>query len=137
VKLEHVALLVADPPAMARWYAGHLGMKVVKRSDEAPGFARFLADAEGVSVLETYASDVHPVPDYRAMDPALLHVAFTTGEIEGTRDRLIAAGATPVGEITQNDAGDRFAMLRDPWGLALQLADRARPLAGRAQEESK
>ena len=137
MKLEHVALLVADPPAMARWYAEHLGMHVVKRSDEAPGFARFLADAEGSSVLETYASNVHPVPDYRAMDPALLHVAFTTGEIEGTRNRLIAAGATPVGEITENAAGDRFAMLRDPWGLALQLADRARPLAGRAQEESK
>ena len=137
MKLEHVALLVSDPPAMARWYEEHLGMHVVKRSDEAPGFARFLADAEGSSVLETYASDVHPVPDYRGVDPAVLHVAFSTGEIEGTRDRLVAAGATPVGEITENAAGDRFAMLRDPWGLALQLADRARPLAGWAQEESK
>jgi catechol 2,3-dioxygenase-like lactoylglutathione lyase family enzyme len=130
MKLEHVALLVSDPPAMARWYAEHLGMRVVKESDEAPGFARFLADSLGTSVLETYASDVHPVPDYRRVDPALLHVAFATTEIAATRDRLIAAGATPVGEITQNAAGDRFAMLRDPWGLALQLADRARPLAG-------
>ena len=128
MKLEHVALLVADPPAMARWYGEHLGMKVVKASDEAPGFARFLADGEGASVLETYASDVHAVPDYRGADPALLHVAFATAEIEGTRGRLIAAGATPVGEITENAAGDRFAMLRDPWGLALQLAQRARPL---------
>lgn len=135
MKLEHVALLVADPPAMARWYVEHLGMHVVKLSGEAPGFARFLADAEGTSVLETYASDVHPVPDYRSMDPALLHVAFSTGEIDGTRDRLLAAGATPVGEITTNAAGDRFAMLRDPWGLALQLADRVRPLSARAQEE--
>ena len=136
MKLEHVALLVADPPAMARWYEENLGMRVVKRSDEPPGHARFLADSAGTSVLETYASDVHPIPDYRAMDPALLHVAFATTEIVTTRDRLIAAGATPVGEIAQNAAGDRFAMLRDPWGLALQLADRARPLAGLAQEES-
>ena len=130
MKLEHVALLVADPPAMARWYEEHLGMKVVKKSDEAPGFARFLADAARESILETYASDVHPVPGYGAMDPALLHVAFATTEIAATRDRLIAAGATPVGEITENAAGDRFAMLRDPWGLALQLAQRVRPLAG-------
>lgn len=137
MKLEHVALLVADPPAMARWYVEHLGMHVVRRSDEAPGFARFLADAAGESVLETYASDVHPVPDYRGADPAVFHVAFSTGEIHATRDRLVAAGATPVGEITENAAGDRFAMLRDPWGLALQLADRARPLCGRTQEESK
>ena len=130
MKLEHVALLVADPPAMARWYEEHLGMKVVKKSDEGPGFARFLADAGGESILETYASDVHPVPEYRAMDPALLHVAFATTEIAAARDRLIAAGATPTGEITENAAGDRFAMLRDPWGLALQLAQRVRPLAG-------
>ncbi|HYN43516.1 MAG TPA: VOC family protein [Thermoanaerobaculia bacterium] len=130
MKLEHVALLVADPPAMARWYEENLAMRVVKQSDEAPGFARFLADEAGASILETYASEVHPVPDYRAKDPALLHVAFATGEIAGTRDRLIAAGATPAGEITENAAGDRFAMLRDPWGLALQLAQRVRPLAG-------
>lgn len=130
MKLEHVALLVADPPAMARWYGEHLGMKVVRQSDEAPGFARFLADADGASILETYASDVHPVPAYRAMDPAVLHVAFATTEIAATRDRLIAAGATTAGEITENAAGDRFAMLRDPWGLALQLAQRVRPLAG-------
>jgi catechol 2,3-dioxygenase-like lactoylglutathione lyase family enzyme len=130
VKLEHVALLVANPPAMARWYEENLGMRVVKQSDEAPGFARFLADPDGASILETYASDVHPVPDYRATDPAILHVAFATTEIAGERDRLIAAGATPVGEITENAAGDRFAMLRDPWGLALQLAQRARPLVG-------
>ncbi|MBK9374373.1 MAG: VOC family protein [Holophagales bacterium] len=130
MKLEHVALLVADPPAMARWYEDHLGMKVVRKSDEAPGFARFLADAGGESILETYASDVHPVPDYRGVDPALLHVAFATTQIAATRGRLIAAGATPVGEITENAAGDRFAMLRDPWGLALQLAQRVRPLAG-------
>ncbi len=130
MKLEHVALLVADPPAMARWYEAHLGMKVVKASDEAPGFARFLADSPARSVLETYASDVHPVPEYPSMDPALLHVAFATTEIAAARDRLIAAGATPVGEITENAAGDRFAMLRDPWGLALQLAQRVRPLCG-------
>lgn len=130
MKLEHVALLVADPRAMARWYGEHLGMRVVKASDEPPGFARFLADAQGESVLETYASDVHPVPDYPSIDPALLHVAFATTRIAEARDRLVAAGATPVGDVTENAAGDRFAMLRDPWGLPIQLAQRLRPLVG-------
>jgi hypothetical protein len=46
------------------------------------------------------------------------------------RERLVAAGATPVGEVVVTPAGDPFAMLRDPWGLARQLARRARPLAG-------
>jgi len=126
MKVEHVALLVRDPVAMAAWYETHLGMRVVREGD-APGHARFLADDAGASVLELYAGTL-PVPDYAAMDPALLHVAFATEDLEATRARLTAAGAVPVGEVVVTPAGDEFAMLRDPWGLALQLARRARPL---------
>jgi catechol 2,3-dioxygenase-like lactoylglutathione lyase family enzyme len=126
MKLEHVALLVADPVSMASWYEQHLGMRVV-RTGEAPGHARFLADDAGASVLEVYAG-TPPVPDYGAMDPALLHVAFAVEDVVGTRARLLAAGATPVGDVVVTPAGDRFAMLRDPWGLALQLARRGQPL---------
>ncbi len=126
MKLEHVALLVADPVAVAGWYEEHLGMRVVRKGD-APGHARFLADDAGASVLEIYAGTL-PVPDYGAMDPAVLHVAFATRDMETTRAQLITAGAVPVGDVVETPVGDRFAMLRDPWGLALQLACRARPL---------
>jgi len=126
MKLEHIALLVADPVAVARWYEEHLGMRVV-RAGEAPGHARFLADDAGASVLELYAGAL-PVPDYGAMDPALLHLAFAAEDIEATRARLLAAGATPTGDVATTPTGDAFAMLRDPWGLALQLARRTRPL---------
>lgn len=125
MKLEHVALQVTDPVAMASWYEAHLGMRVVRRGD-APGHARFLADDAG-SVLETYGGTL-TVPDYGAMDPALLHVAFATEDVAATRARLITAGAAPVGDVVVTPAGDEFAMLRDPWGLALQLARRSRPL---------
>jgi catechol 2,3-dioxygenase-like lactoylglutathione lyase family enzyme len=126
MKLEHVALLVADPVAVAAWYVEHLGMRVVRTGD-APGHARFLADEAGESVLEIYGGTL-PVPDYRAMDPSLLHVAFAAADVDRARSRLIEAGAVPVGDVAVTAAGDRFAMLRDPWGLALQLASRARPL---------
>ena len=55
-------------------------------------------------------------------------MAFATDDVEGTRARLVAGGATALGEIVLTNGGDEFAMLRDPWGLALQLARRARPL---------
>ena len=126
MKLEHVALLVADPVAVAEWYEAHLGMRVVRTGD-APGHARFLADDAGASVLEIYAG-TPPLPAYASMDPLVLHVAFAADDVGATRARLIAAGATPVGEVVVTPAGDGFAMLRDPWGLALQLARRARPL---------
>jgi glyoxylase I family protein len=131
MKLEHVALLVADPVAVAHWYEEQLGMRTV-RSGSPPGNARFLADDEGASILEIYAG-AEGAPDYASMDPSRLHVAFTTDDVPGMRARLIAAGATPAGEIAVTAEGDQFAMLRDPWGLALQLARRARPLVpGRA-----
>ena len=126
MKLEHVALLVADPVAVARWYEAHLGMRVV-RTGEAPGQARFLADDAGASVLEIYAG-APPLPAYASMDPLVLHVAFAADDVGATRARLIAAGATPVGDVAVTPTGDEFAMLRDPWGLALQLARRVRPL---------
>lgn len=126
MKLEHVALQVADPVAVARWYEEQLGMRVVRTGD-APGHARFLADDAGASVLELYAGTL-PVPQYGEMDPALLHVAFAAEDVPAARARLIAAGAVAVGDVVVTPAGDQFAMLRDPWGLALQLARRARPL---------
>ena len=101
-------------------------MRVV-RTGEAPGNARFLADDEGRSVLEIYAGTL-PLPPYASMDPLVLHVAFAPDDVGATRARLIAAGATPEGEVVVTPSGDQFAMLRDPWGLALQLAGRARPL---------
>lgn len=126
MKLEHVALLVADPVAVARWYEEHLGMRVV-RTGEAPGNARFLADDEGRSVLEIYAG-TPPLPGYASMDPLVLHVAFAPDDVRATRERLIAAGAVPVGDVVVTPTGDELAVQRDPWGLALQLARRARPL---------
>ncbi len=135
MKLEHVALLVADPAAMARWYEEHLGMRVV-RSHDTPAPARFLADAQGQSVLEVYSGTL-PLPDYAAMDPGLLHVAFASRDVAKDRARLLAAGAAPIGELTRTPAGDEFAMLRDPWGLALQLASRAKPLVSRAREQAR
>jgi uncharacterized glyoxalase superfamily protein PhnB len=62
------------------------------------------------------------------MDPLLLHVAFMVDDVDAVRQKLIAAGATPAGEVTTTPAGDRLAMLRDPWGLAIQFLRRADPM---------
>ena len=61
---------------------------------------------------------------------ALVPVAFAAADVEATRARLIEAGAMPVGEVVVTPAGDRFAMLRDPWGVSLQLCQRAKPFPG-------
>jgi glyoxylase I family protein len=127
IRLEHVALNVADPVQMAKWYVDNLGMKVL-REGPPPTNGRFLADGAGNMMLELYHNPPDAVPNYASMDPLLLHVAFMVDDVAALRQKLIAAGATPVDEITTTPAGDQLAMLRDPWGLAIQFVHRADPM---------
>src|SRR5262249_51965237 len=127
MNIEHVALNVADPVAMAEWYTRHLGMRVVRSLAEPP-HTHFLADESGRTVVEIYHHTRVPVPDYAAFDPMVLHLAFTTADIAGTRDRLVKAGAVSAAEVTRTAAGDEMTFLHDPWGVVIQLIKRARPL---------
>jgi glyoxylase I family protein len=130
MKIEHTAFQVSDPVAMADWYVAHLGLRI-KRSTGAPGHARFLADDGDAVMIEVYNNPRISVPDYRAIDPLVLHLAFQTDDVPGTRARLLAAGATAEGDVTVADNGDQLAMLRDPWGLAIQFVNRAEPMIPR------
>lgn len=125
MKIEHFALNVADPDGMVDWYGNHLAMKLV-RSVPGPSRTRFLADGGG-NVLEIYHNPPDQVPDYSSMDPLILHVAFTSEDPQADAARLTAAGACVVGE-TRLDDGSLLIMVRDPWGLAIQLCKRAQPL---------
>jgi catechol 2,3-dioxygenase-like lactoylglutathione lyase family enzyme len=126
LNLEHVACNVADPSAMAAWYVEHLGMRVVRRGSDAAQI-HFLADAAGRAVIEIYSNAADAIPDYRAMHPLRFHIAFAAPDPDAARDALVAAGATLVDDRTAPD-GSRLLMLRDPWGIALQLCKRPRPL---------
>jgi glyoxylase I family protein len=126
VNIEHVALNVADPIAMAGWYTQHLGMRVVRKVD-GPPHTHFIADESGRVVLELYRQTA-PVPDYRSMHPMVVHIAFTAPDIAAERARLLASGAIADGEIATTPTGDRLAFLRDPWGVTVQLVQRAKPL---------
>jgi len=126
MKIEHVAFQVADPAAMADWYVRHLGFCVLRSSD-GPVVARFMADVSGAMMLEVYCNPRIPVPDYAAMDPARMHVAFVCDDVPAAIARLTAAGAALVGG-PECLGEDELAMLRDPWGLPLQLAKRKRAM---------
>ncbi len=127
MRIEHLALNVADPLEMARWYIEHLGFIVRRRVMEAP-WAHFLTDETGQVMLEIYGrTDLAP-PDYSGTDPGTLHLAFVSTDIAADRDRLLRAGCTPEGDITLLPGGDEMTFLRDPWGLCLQLVRRAKPM---------
>ncbi|MEM7234386.1 MAG: VOC family protein [Planctomycetota bacterium] len=126
MKIEHLAVNVPDPAALADWYVEHLGMRVVFSLDEAP-HTRFLADSAGDVMFEVYRNLPDEMPDHASRHPLHFHLAFVSKSPEADKDRLVVAGATYFDEARFED-GTLLVMLRDPWGLAIQLCKRGRPL---------
>ena len=127
MKIEHLALNVPQPLEMARWYVDHLGFTVKRRFMEKP-WGHFLADDSGTVMLEIYGNTDAPSLDLKNVAPPALHLAFVSKDVEGDIRRLQGAGATLVSGPESASNGDRLAMLRDPWGISLQLVKRSQPM---------
>ncbi len=125
MKFEHFALNVPDPAAMARWYVEHLGFAIARQRVDPP-FTHFLADETGRVVMEIYANPKAPIPDYAAQHPLVFHFAVVADDARAQCRRLEAAGARLFLEEPLPD-GSLLLMLRDPWGVPLQLCQRAKP----------
>ena len=104
----------------------NLGFTVKRRLVDEP-FTHFLADDSGTVMIEIYRQPA-PVPDYPSTHVMSLHLAIVSEDVESDVKRLQAAGGTLDGQIMTFPNGDCFAMVRDPWGLTLQLVSRAEPM---------
>jgi glyoxylase I family protein len=127
MKFEHFALNVPDVQVMKNWYVEHLGLRVLRSREDAP-YTTFLADETGRPIIELYTNPAAAVPDYPAAHPLCFHIAFVADDPRATQQKLEQAGATLFLEENLPD-GSRLIMMRDPWGVPLQLCRRARPLA--------
>jgi catechol 2,3-dioxygenase-like lactoylglutathione lyase family enzyme len=127
MKIEHFAVNVSDPRALAQWYVEHLGLRIARARTEPP-YETFLADDNGETVIEVFNNPLGTHVNYGDMHPVTFHIAFTVPDMEADRERLIAAGATADGDIVTAPTGDQLAFVRDPWGIAIQLVKRQTPL---------
>ena len=125
MKFEHFALNVSEPARHARWYVDHLGFRIARKRDDAP-FTHFLADETGRIVFELYSNPKAAIPDYPNAHPLCFHLAVVAPDAKAERARLEKAGATLFAEEPQPD-GTQLIMLRDPWGVPLQLCQRTQP----------
>jgi len=125
MKFEHFALNVPDAINMAAWYVSHLGMTIAMSMDKEP-YTHFLADATGRVVMEIYTNKAAPVPEYGNIHPLNFHRAFAVTDADAAKERLLAAGAVYVEEVMPAD-GSVLYMLRDPWGVPLQICRRTKP----------
>ena len=125
MKFEHFALNVPDPRVQARWWVQHLGFTIARSRADAP-FTHFLADETGRTIVELYMNPSAAIPDYRSADPLTFHLALVAADAKAERVRLEQAGASLVREEPQPD-GSMLIMMRDPWGVPLQLCQRTTP----------
>jgi catechol 2,3-dioxygenase-like lactoylglutathione lyase family enzyme len=117
---EHLALNVEDKGMAERWYTAFLNLRVVRSVPDGPSF---LADQSGRVVLELYSRDDTPRLNFAQTEPLTMHLAFHVHDVEGTAENLMNAGAT-VAEPMKQAGGDEMIMLRDPFGLPIQLVHR-------------
>lgn len=124
MKIEHIAMNVREPAALAQWYAANLGLRII-RADTSGTFIHFLADDDGETLLEFYANDSG---EYPQLGHWSFHIAFNSDDLVASRDQLVAAGGTSVSDIITLGNGDQTTFVRDPWGIHVQLIRRIKPL---------
>jgi glyoxylase I family protein len=124
---EHIALNVADPVSISKWYVENLGMQIIKQGD-APNFTTFIADSGKHIMFELYHNANYPLLDAANINYLSLHFAFMVSDIGKTKEKLLKAGARIAEDITKSPAGDQLLMLHDPWGLSIQFIHRSQPM---------
>src|SRR6201989_1170565 len=97
MKIEHFALNVEEPLAMANWYRDNLGLQIVRQMEDLP-FTTFLRDDSNTILIEIYKNGAAEVPAYREMNPLQVHLAFVSEDPSGEKERLLRAGATLVSD---------------------------------------
>ena len=110
---------------MADWYVKHLGAKVA-RVGGPPEHGRFLI--VGGVMFEIYNNPAVSMPDYSKSDVLQMHLAFSSENLKGDRDRLVKAGARVVVDVYMTPGGDEIMMLRDPWQVPIQFVKRKEPM---------
>ena len=123
---EHFALNVKNPIDFVEWYISNCEMKIAKSIKVAP-FTHFLTDSIGRTVIEVYSNPSAKIPDYNSLHPLEFHFAFKVNDVNEMKEKLVSAGAKLLEDVTSED-GSHFVMLRDPFGIPLQLCKRATPL---------
>lgn len=126
--LHHVTCIAGDPQENYDFYAGVLGMRMVKRSvnQDVPGtYHLFYADADGHAGTDL---TFFPWPEMAPATPGVglaseVGLAVPAGSLGYWHERLATAGA-PVDEpITR--FGERVLTFTDPHGLSLALVETA------------
>ena len=123
MRFEHLAINVDDPVSVAKWFVDNLGMKLIKQGG-APSFGTFIGDADNNFTFELYHNKDVPVIDFKSINYNSIHFAFQAKDIVAAKENLLKNGATVAEALKETPNGDKVVMLRNPWGLPIQIVQR-------------
>lgn len=107
-RLEHVNVTVADPDATAQVLCGLFGWRIRwSGGGMQTGRSVHVGNDDSYVALFSYGDDQAPAIDSYRTRAGLNHIAVVTDDLEGTEQRIIAAGYTP-GEHYDYEPGRRF-----------------------------
>ena len=118
--IHHVTAITADAPGNVEFYAGVLGLRLVKKSvnqDDPTIYHLFYADDRGSAGSDITFFEYPGVPRGRAGDGMVHRVVFRVADraaLDFWQRRL--EREVPLGERAEHSL-----LLRDPEGLALEL----------------
>ena len=128
MKIEHIGICVSNPIQMGNWYRENLGFRILRAEGSDTGGVVFLIDSEDKTVLELGRLPEIPPLDVRSFLPVQFHIAVECVEPLAEAQRLVAAGAKLVGESPRNSYPGEKILVRDPWGMTIQLLNRKEKL---------
>jgi catechol 2,3-dioxygenase-like lactoylglutathione lyase family enzyme len=109
---DRVELNVPDPPAVARWYANHLGGRLVQL-ESAP------AVAFGKITL-SFAKADGPISD--SVGSGIDHLGFSYANIDTAMERFSRDGVRIVSGV-EKDGPVRYAFIHDPWSTLIEVVE--------------
>ena len=139
-RFNHTSFTVTDMDRSVRFWTEAMGFEARSVSPRTGPWQATVTGVEGAELLiaHLYGHGTHiELIQYvdgagarTRIDPSMesaAHVCFEVGDIETAWDRLIAAGASPQGQIAAVEDGPmanvKAGYLRDPGGILIELVD--------------
>jgi predicted enzyme related to lactoylglutathione lyase len=128
MKIEHIGILVSAPVTIGNWYNKHFNFEIIRQLGTDEDGVTFLKDNETNTVLEFAKLKEVLVFDLNELNPLQIHIAIECDDPIKLSQKLSKYGAKIIGESTRAEGKNERILIKDPWGVTIQLINRKNKL---------
>ena len=120
MRFEGLSLTVEDVPRSLAFYHGQLGLEIVYKS--LPAFALLRGGAVTLGLLSAEEAAKEAVAASQAEQQCGVHVEFTTDDLDGLYQKLVAVGVSFI-QPPHDEPWERSMAALDPDGHSVEFAE--------------